>query len=164
MKKTMLMTALASAVVLMFAGPTSAGTNLVRTVNDVAYDFHSLGHGDVGGFCLNPPGPAPGTASCISVPVQFGEDFVSVTVEDSTGAAVYISVQQENNPEFMVGCGTVTDFPVVDSGPGGTAAADVQVFPWAGPGLNDGVTPCNPGSTNLGGGLADFSFYDDVAN
>lgn len=161
MKKTILMTALASAVLLVFAGPTSAGTNLVRTAT-LTYDFHSLGQGDTGGFCLNPPGPAPGTASCISLPVQLHEDFVTITLQDNTTQAVYFSAQQYDT--FMVGCGTITDFPLIDSGPGGGPADDVVIFPWAGPGINDGVTPCVPGSTNLGGGTGTADFYDDVPN
>jgi len=163
MKKTMLMTALASAVVLMFAGPTSAGTNVTRTV-PVTYEFHSLGHGDLGGFCLAQPSNPPGFGSCMEIPVEFGEDFVSVELEDNTGAAVYFSVQQEDNPSFAVGCGSVVDFPVVDSGPGGAAAPPVTIFPWVGPGINDGVTPCNPGSTNGGGGSGTATFYNDVPN
>jgi hypothetical protein len=162
MKKNMLIMAFASALVLLVAFPASAGTNLTRTVTDT-YNFPALGQGDLGGLCVGPDFDLPQLDSCIVAPVQFGEDHVSVTVTDSANQPVYVSIQQDNNPEFAIGCGTITDFPIVDSGPGGTAAEPVYVFPWHGPGINDGVTPCNPGSTNAGGGAAVFSFYDDVA-
>lgn len=166
--KKMLIAAIASALVLMVAFPVSAGTNVTRTVGG-SYNFPSLGQGDVGGFCLGPDFDAPQFDSCITVTPAFGEDHVSVTVTDSAGAPVYISIQQDNNPNFDVGCGTIVDFPIVDSGPGGSAADDVVVFPWPGPGIDDALETgdvndaCVPGSTNLAGGTSTFTFYDDVA-
>jgi hypothetical protein len=170
MKKTLLITAFASAIAL-FAGPASAGVNVTRIV-PVDYQFPAVGHGDLGGVCFNqptvPPVP-PQLGSCMAVTPEPGEDHVSVSIRDSAGERVYITIQQDNNPGFDWGCGDIVDFPINDTGPGGAAADDVVVFAWAGPGINDffetldPASLCNPGSTNLGGGGGTFTFYDDVA-
>lgn len=174
-KKLMItMTALASAVVLMFPGAASADhVSSSRTVTGT-YEFPSLGQGDVGGFCLNQPSTVPGTGSCVAatpeVPVAPStavEDHVDITVVDDTGEDVYFTVQQDGG-EFGWGCGSTlfshpNGFPILGLGTGGNAAPDVVVFPWAGPGLNDGVTICEPGSTNLAGGEVTFVFQNHVA-
>jgi hypothetical protein len=91
-----------------------------------------------------------------------------------------MSAQQDNNPGFAWGCGTLqggdlsTDglFPINDQGPGGTTAGSIVVFPWAGPGLNTALEPggtvCTgsadanmimPGET----GTVTFTFHNHVA-
>ena len=179
MRKITGITAFASAIALMIAGSASAH-NLTHT-ETVTYNFPAVGHGDVTGVCFNQvPENPPEIWSCIDAAPIAGDDMVAITVTDSASAAPYISVQQEGNPNFAWGCGTVqfgdvvTDashpgvffFPVVDSGAGGGPAEPVKVFPWAAPGINDFETPpnpCSPGSTNLGGGTAVFDFYNHVA-
>ena len=183
MKKMMItMTALAAGLVMLF--PASASAAATRTV-EVPFEFYALGHGDLGGFCLNSPtAPVPPEAgafqSCAAVAPVAGEDHVGVTAVDSTGNAVYISIQQDNNPGFAWGCGTLQGgdlsadglFPINGSGPGGTAADDVLVFPWAGAGINNVLDPggsacigsadsnvVHPGTT----GKVTFTFYDNVA-
>lgn len=152
MKKMMItMTALAAALVLLF--PAAASADVGRTVVD-GFEFFSVGHGDTGGFCLNDPeAPVPpeGAAfqSCTEAVPAVGEDHVGITVVDSAGQPVYFTVQQDNNPGFAGGCGTLqwgtlsTDglFPINDQGPGGTEAPPVVVFPWAGPGINNVLDP-----------------------
>lgn len=172
MKKLMItMTALASALVLMFPGAVTADTG--RTV-EKTFEFYAIGQGDVGGFCLNEPDPtdppelaqfqscaraAPADPSLGAV-----EDHVGITVVDAKDQPVYFSVQQNGNPNFAGGCGklewgdVVTHpthpgellFPIEGAAPGGGQAADIVVFPWAGPGLNTvpGGAAC-PGSTDL---------------
>lgn len=171
MKKTTLMMTFVSAVVLAFGGPAFADTG--RTVSGT-YEFHAVGHGDVTGVCLNQPSAVPGTGSCVEatpkVPTDLDptvEDHVAITVKDSTGADVYFSVQQEGGT-FGWGCGTVTshpngEFPILGTGPGGGEAPPVVVFPWAGPGFNNGPDDlCDPGSSNLGGGNVTFVFHNHV--
>jgi len=170
MKKIMLIGALASAIA-MVSGPAFAGVNVTRVV-DVTYSFPALGHGDVGGVCLNqptePPIP-PQLGSCLAVTPVAGEDHVSVSIRDAEGAPVYITIQQDNNPNFDWGCGDIVDFPINGTGAGGGTADDVLVFAWAGPGVNhffDELDPndlCQPGSVNAGGGGGTFTFFDDVA-
>jgi hypothetical protein len=187
MKKLMItMTALASALVLLF--PAAASADVGRTVVD-PFEFYAIGHGDVGGLCLNdddptdpiPPEGAAFQSCATAVPLTTGEeDHVGVSVVDSAGQAVYFSIQQDNNPNFAWGCGTLSGgdlsadglFPIVGSGPGGTAAEPVYVFPWAGPGINNVLDPggsvctgsvdtniITPGTT----GSATFTFHDHVA-
>jgi hypothetical protein len=183
MKKLMIsVTALASALVLLF--PAAASAAVTRVV-EVPFEFYAIGHGDLGGLCLNEPtDPVPPEAaafqSCAEAIPAAGEDHVGITVEDSAGQAVYTSVQQDNNPGFAWGCGSLQSgdlssdglFPINDSGPGGSAADPVVVFPWAGPGINNVLDPggsactgsvdtniITPGST----GTVTFTFYDNVA-
>lgn len=182
MKKLMItMTALASALVLLF--PAAASADVGRTVVD-PFEFYSIGHGDAGGACLNDPEPTdpPETAafqSCTTAVPLTTEDHVGITVVDSQGQAVYFSIQQDNNPNFAWGCGTLSGgdlsadglFPIVGSGPGGSPAEPVYVFPWAGPGINNVLDPggsacsgsvdttiVNPNTT----GTTTFVFHDHV--
>jgi hypothetical protein len=183
MKKLIItMTALASALVLLF--PAAASAAVTRTVA-VQFEFYAIGHGDIGGVCLNDPvAPVPPEAaafqSCAAATPLAGEDHVGITVVDSTGTPVYTSIQQDNNPGFAWGCGTLQGgdlsadglFPINDSGPGGTAADEVLVFPWAGAGINNVLDPggsactgsldtgiVHPGTT----GTVTFTFYNNVA-
>lgn len=189
MKKLMIsITALASALVLLF--PAAASADVGRTVV-VPFEFYSIGHGDLGGFCLNSPtSPVPPEAaafqSCANAVPQANEDHVSVTVKDSANQNVYMSIQQDNNPNFAWGCGKLDDgdvvtnaahpgelfFPIIGSGPGGTPAEPVVVFPWAGAGINNVTAPggsvcagstdteiVRPGTT----GTVTFTFHDHVA-
>jgi hypothetical protein len=183
MKKLMIsLTALASALVLLF--PAAASADVGRTVV-VPFEFYAIGHGDLGGLCLNEPTdpvPPEGAAfqSCAEATPLVGEDHVGITVRDSAGQAVYTSIQQDNNPGFAWGCGTLQGgdlsadglFPINDQGPGGTAADPVVVFPWAGPGINNVLDPggsactgsvdtniINPGET----GTVTFVFHNHAA-
>jgi hypothetical protein len=187
MKKMMItMTALAAGLVMLFPGVASADLP-VRTVT-VNYEFHSIGHGDLGGFCLNnPTSPVPpeGAAfqSCAAVTPQAGEDHVGIVVADSEGNPVYFTAQQDNNPGFVGGCGHLEWgdtasfdsqllFPINDSGPGGSAPDEVVAFPWAGPGINNVLDPggaacqgsldtniITPGEV----GTVRFEFHNEVA-
>jgi len=152
---------LAVGLVLMFANPVHAGTNVTRVVS-VTYQFPAIGQGDLGGACLDQPPPVPPQlGSCMTANPNPGEDHLTVNVTDSSGSPVYISIRQAGNPERAIGCGTIVDFPIMDMGA-------VRVSPWAGPGLNDlPAAPerndlCVPGSLNGGGGDGTFTFYDDV--
>jgi hypothetical protein len=172
MKKSMLVVAFASAIALLFAGPASA---VVTRTQNITYNFHSVGQGDVGGFCFfhDPASQIPPQLhSCIESVPAVGETHVDISVRDADGAAVYFSVQQDNNPNFAAGCGSVgveggvVQYPVVDQGPGGTPAEPVTIFPWAGPGANPsfnppGVSPCAPGSVSTGGGTATLVWHDN---
>ena len=188
MKKLMItMTALASALVLLFPAAASADTGRVVVV---PFEFYAIGHGDLGGVCLNnPTAPVPPEAaafqSCAGAVPQAHEDHVTVTVVDSASQSVYQSIQQANNPNFAWGCGkldggdVVTNaahpgelfFPINGSGAGGSEAPRVLVFPWAGAGINNvldpGGSPCTgsvdteivrPGTT----GTVTFTFHDLV--
>ena len=188
MKKLMIsLTALASALVLLF--PAAASADVGRTVV-VPFEFYAIGHGDIGGACLNSPtDPVPPEAaafqSCAGAVPQTNEDHVTVTVKDSANQDVYLSIQQANNPNFAWGCGKleggdlVTNaahpgellFPIIGSGPGGTPAERVLVFPWAGAGINNVLDPggsactgsldteiVRPGTT----GTVTFVFHDLV--
>lgn len=191
MKKTMLITAFASAIAL-FGGAATAdvtGRTVVKT-----FEFYAIGHGDATGVCINQPTPPPPWAavgSCVEAdpidPNTSGgaqEDFVTINVVDSAGTPVYFTVQQAGGA-FGWGCGTVTShpvhpghpteggaFPVNGSGPGGSAPEPVVVFPWAGPGIH---TALAPGGTLCAGsvdtalvepgtvGTVTFIFHDEVA-
>jgi hypothetical protein len=165
-KKMMFLTAIMSAIAL-FAGPASADVG--RTVGPLPYMAPALGQGDLGGVCLaNPPEPPipPALGSCVEATPNLGETHVEITVTDADGAPVYFSVQQDNNPNFANGCGTLSvPFPVLDSTAGGGAADPVVVFPWAGPGANPDfstlpptLSPCT-GSTSVAGGTVTFVFH-----
>ena len=160
--KLMLVAAFASAFALFAAGPASAAHTETKT-----YNFTSVGQGDVGGFCFfhDPASVVPPQVhSCVEFDVQPGETTVDLVATDSTGAPVFISVQQDGNDNFDQGCGVINDFPVIDSAPGGLPAAPVTVFPWAGPAANARsinpplAEPCVPGSTNLAGGSVTATF------
>jgi len=172
-KRTMVVAALASAIVMMFGGPASADAG--RTVTDT-YNFPAVGQGDLTGACFNEdPANPPQIWSCLEATPVAGETHVAVNVTANSGELPYISVQQDNNPNFAWGCGTlqfgdvVSDpnhpgvllFPINDSGPGGGAADPVLVFAWAGPGVNDYETPPNPcqGSVDTTGGTGTFVFH-----
>lgn len=163
-KKTILVAALASAIALMFSGPASAA--VTRTVTQT-YNFPAVGQGDLGGVCFNqdPTSTVPPQFwSCLEFEVEPGEISVDVTVTDNEGNPVFISIQQDGNNAFDAGCGTILNFPVVDSGPGGTAAEPVVVFPWPGPAANPsfnppGVDPCE-GSVDTTGGTGTATFHD----
>jgi hypothetical protein len=166
MRKIMMITAFAGAIA-MLAGPASADVG--RTVT-ATYAFPAVGQGDVGGVCFNqpttPPVP-PQVGSCLTATPLLGEDHVDITVTDNSLQPVYITVQQDGNPNFAAGCGTVTNFPVLDSTAGGGPADPVVVFPWPGPGLNPqfetpGVDPCAPGSVDTTGGTGTFVFHNHV--
>ncbi|MGH2691279.1 MAG: hypothetical protein ACRDHM_02135 [Actinomycetota bacterium] len=166
MKKIMLITAFAGAIA-MFAGPASADVG--RTVT-ATYAFPAIGQGDLGGVCFNQPTDPPELGplgSCLEATPILGEDHVDVTVTDNSGNPVYVSIQQDNNPNFAAGCGTITNFPVLDSTAGGGPADPVVVFPWPGPGANPsfdtpGVDPCVPGTIDTTGGTATFTFHNHV--
>lgn len=182
MKKLMIsLTALASALVLLFPGVATADTG--RAV-PVTFEFYAIGHGDLGGVCFNQPTDPPELApfgSCAEAVPLATEDHVGVTVVDSASQPVYFSVQQENNPNFAWGCGTLQGgdlsadglFPINGTGAGGTEAPPVVVFPWAGPGVNTvldpGGTACVPGSVDADivnpgtTGTATITFHDHVA-
>ena len=163
-RKIMLITALTSVVALMFGGTASADVGRTVTVN---YAFPAVGQGDVGGVCFTQdPASAipPELWSCIDADPVAGETHVDVTVTDNSGNPVYISIQQDNNPNFAAGCGTITGFPIISTGPGGAPADSVTVFPWPGPGVNPGfdppgVDPCVPGTVDTTGGTATFTFH-----
>ena len=161
-KRIMLVAAFASAISLFAAAPASAAHTETKT-----YNFPSVGQGDAGGFCFNhdPASVVPAQFhSCVEFIVQPGETSVSLVATDAAGSPVFISVQQEGNPNFDSGCGVINDYPVVDSGPGGAPAEPVLVFPWAGPAANARslnppvVEPCVPGSTNLASGSVTATF------
>ena len=170
MKAKIVKVMVASALVVAFASPASAGTNVTRHVT-VTYEFPAVGQGDLGGDCVDQPTPPPippQLGSCMAVVPNFGEDHVTVDIRDSSGNPVYITIRQAGNPEREVGCGTIVDFPIIDQSPGGNSAEPVVVYPWPGPGLNhfpgtqDPNELCQPGSINLGGGDGMFTFYDDL--
>ena len=161
-KRIMMVAAFASALALFAAGPAYAGHSETKT-----YNFPSVGQGDVGGFCFfhDPTSPIPPQVhSCVEFDVFPGETAVDIVATDSSGAPVYISVQQDGNDSFDAGCGVISGFPVVDSGPGGAPPAPVTVFPWAGPGVNlrtinpPVAEPCITGSTNLASGSVTATF------
>jgi hypothetical protein len=155
----------------------SADSSVTRT-----FEFYTLGQGDIGGVCLNDPAPpippeAGAFQSCVAVPPPRDADHVSISVVDSRGHPVYFTVHQSGNPGSGWGCGTLSGgdlsadghFPIVGSGPGGTPAEPIYVYPWAGPGINNvldpGGSPC-PGSLDpllvLPGrvGTVTFTFHD----
>jgi hypothetical protein len=149
------------------------------------FEFYALGLGDIGGACLNDPvSPVPPQTgafqSCVAASPGPGEDYVGITVKDSRGQPVYFTVQQDDNPSFAWGCGTLQGgdisadglYPINSVGPGGMPAPDIVVMPWAGPGINDVLEPggrvCT-GSVDpflaLPGrvGTVTFTFYDNAA-
>ena len=181
MKTKVVLWMAASAMVLTLSQPASADAG--RTVV-VPFEFYAIGQGDVGGFCLNSPtAPVPPEAdalqSCAGAVPLSNEDHVGITVVDSQGQAVYFTVQQANNPGFAWGCGTLQGgdlsedglFPINGSGPGGTPASRILVFPWAGPGVNNALEPegtlctgsIDPNMIHPGtGGTVTFTFHDHV--
>ena len=164
-KRTILVAAFASAIALIFAGPASADVG--RIVGPVSYNFPAVGQGDVGGVCFfqsETSSIPPELWSCIEAAPVAGETHVDVTVTDNSGNPVYISIQQDDNPNFAAGCGTITGFPINSTGPGGADAPPVTVFPWPGPGVNvdfaaPGVDPCVPGTVDTTGGSGTFTFH-----
>ncbi len=77
---------------------------------------------------------APGTIGCIPFPLAQGEKYVSLTINDSTGALVFASITQDidgdNMPDESVDICGKTDKPVKVK-PG----VEVLVFIWEGPGM-----------------------------
>jgi hypothetical protein len=192
MKKLMItMTALASALVLLFPAAAAADAS-GRTVNRT-FEFFAVGQGDLTGLCVNQPANPPQAApfgSCVEeAPAApdpttgAQEDFVTLDVRDSAGNPVYFTVQQDGGG-FGWGCGTVTShpvdsdhpleggaFPILGAGAGGGQAPGVLVFPWAGPGLNNALEPggsaCTGSSdTNLvhpgAVGTVRFIFHNEI--
>ena len=153
------------------------------------FEFYALGHGGIGGVCLDdskPPVPPEADAfqSCVAVSPPTGADHVGITVVDSQDQPVYFTVQQRNNPNFAWGCGrlqggdVVTNaahpgellFPISGAGPGGVQASDVVVIPWPGPGVDEALEPGGGVCTNVDPflvlpgrvGTVMFTFYDHV--
>jgi hypothetical protein len=160
-KKLFVTTAIAGAIVMAFANPAFAAHTETHT-----YAFPAVGQGDVAGVCFTQDPTSvipPQLWSCLEATPQLGETHVNVTVTDNSGNPVYISIQQDGNNNFAAGCGTITGFPVLDRTAGGGPADPVVVFPWPGPGVNPsfsppGVNPCVPGSIDVSGGTATFTF------
>ena len=175
MKKRMILTALASAIMIL---PAAASADAGRTSTGT-FNFPAIGHGDVTGLCLGPAFPAPQLDSCVEgqpltpvAPSTAIEDHVTVDVRDANGAPVYFSIQQEGG-DFGWGCGNDLashangEFPILGLGVGGADAPPVLVFPWAGPGLHRFPGTLDPndlcsGSTTAGGGTVTFTWHNHV--
>jgi hypothetical protein len=187
MKKLMItMTALASALVLLFPGAAGAHHPHNTPREDMeSFEFYALGHGDITGACLNhatPPVPVAADAvqSCVeSLPIDpttnggAQEDYVEIEVKDSQNNPVYFTVQQEGNPNFGWGCGTITShgvsshhawdtpppppptgmYPILGAGAGGGQAPPILVFPWAGPGVNNLFNALDPNDICFSGSV-----------
>ena len=176
MRTTVLMWMAASAMVLTLSQPASADIGRVVVGG---FEFYAIGQGDIGGACLNdpvPPVPPEGAVfqSCARVTPQAGENWVGITVKDSEGNPVYFTVQQDGNPGYAGGCGTIQWGEVVAQHAGGELVwaingfGDIDVFPWAGPGINNvldpGGAPCGGSSdTNIiqpgAEGTVTFTFH-----
>lgn len=125
-----MMTVLLSVVLLVgaFALPQAeAGKPKKKTRKaSGAYELPALGVAGLG-LC------SPGTIGCVPFPLAAGEKFVSLTINDSTGAPVFASITQDvdgdNTADESVDICGKTDKPVAVK-PG----VEVLVFIWEGPG------------------------------
>jgi hypothetical protein len=139
-------------LVMMMAGPIAAAN-----AQAYRYDAPTPGHGDIGSICLE---DAP-ASSCVVIPIQPGDTWITLTIEDHSGLDTYATVGQDYNDDGLTDlsqnfCDTVR-FPVQDAVPLG--AAEVIVFVHAAPGLGNEAFAGNP-SPCVGVGTSGYVIVD----
>jgi hypothetical protein len=182
MKKTILITTLASAFALVFAaGPASAA---VTHTASGTYQTPSIGNEDVGGVCLGPEFLGTGDTtldSCVVTMPLIGDVSVRITADDANSDNVSFSVGQRTPTGditwFQSYCNTGLyageGFPAAAGTHPGLHTADGEplelvVWVWVGPGVfnwNNGTFPPPPepciGVATTG--TVSFTFYDTIS-